>query len=155
MPTFTAASAFREALFNVGKTILWANDPQVLATLGMPAFDFVNDVVSFGAVTSAQNYATMSSSRRSREETLTCEVIFYSFSPGGQEQEQIVNDRAYSLLSALEFYCRITDTTLGGVVRECFLTEHASDQATDQTVLSKGRLYVITSTFTALARISS
>jgi hypothetical protein len=70
---------------------------------------------------------------RTREETLTCEITFYCFRGGGQEQEAIVMARAYDLLGDLELYVRVTNTTLSGAVRDCMLTDHASNAATDQT----------------------
>lgn len=152
--TVSAAPTFKAALFAAAGT-LFANDtPAVLVTYGMPAFDPYNDVVSFASTTSTSEPATLST-RRQREETLTQEVIFYCFQEGGQEQEVVVMTRAYTLLAQLEEYVRVTDTTLGGAVLYCFLTEHASDAATDQDVLRKGRLHVLTATFTAHNRITS
>lgn len=150
----SAAPTFKAALF-AAATTLWAGETSpVLLTYGMPAFDKYDDVVSFGATTVESGFGPLGP-RRQRDETLTQEVIFYCFKGGGQEQEVVVMQRAYDLLSDLETYVRVTDTTLGGAVRECWLTAHASDAATDQDVLALGRLHVLTATFTALNRITS
>jgi hypothetical protein len=150
----SGAPLFKAALFNVAST-LWAGEtPTAYVTYGMPAFDVYSDVASFGVTTSESQPATLGP-RRQREETLTQEVILYCFRAGGQEQELIAMTRAYAMFAELEEYVRVTDTTLGGVVRECFLTAHGSDAATDQDVLSTGRMHVLTATFTAHNRITS
>jgi hypothetical protein len=122
---------------------------------GYPAFDALPDVISLGVGTSDQEPATISATRRTREETLTLEVIISAFRFGGAEQESVVDVRADAMLGLLSEYVRVTDNTLGGVVREIFLTQYASAEATDQSVISKGRMQVITATFTAHARITS
>lgn len=151
--TVSAAPLLKAAMY-AAATTLWAADTAVLVTYGMPAFDPYNDVVSFGATTSESDMATLGP-RRQREETLTQEVIIYCFAGGGQEQELIVMQRAYTLLGQLEEYARVTDTTFGGTVRECFLTSHGSDAASDESILANGRMHVLTATFTAHNRITS
>lgn len=64
--------------------------------------------------------AAISASRRARE-TITFEMIIYSFRQGGAEQRSIVRNRAMELLGNFEEYVRVTDTTLSGTVRHCFL----------------------------------
>lgn len=149
----SAAPTFKTAFYTMAVTA-FASDQAVQVTYGMPAFDPFNDVIAVGAVTSESEAANLGT-RRQREETLTLEVNVYSFVGGGQEAEATAMTRAYSLLATLEEYVRVTDTTLGGVVRWCFLTGHASDQATDQEVLAYGRMCVVTATFTAHNRITS
>ena len=105
-------------------------------------------------VTSNQEPVTFGT-QRSREETLTCQVDFYSFRPGGEEMEEVVEARAWEMVDELAQYVRVTDTTLGGVVRQCFLTDVASDAATDPDVLAKGRMHVVSATFTAENRVRS
>jgi len=146
------APLFKAGLKAAADTV-WSAEG-VLTGYGMPGFDAYDDIIAFGAVTSDAEPATLGT-RRTREETLTCEVTFYIFRGGGQEQEVVVETRFYTLLNLLAESVRVTDTTLGGVVRECFLTSYASDQATDQSVLSKGRLQVGVATFTAKYRITS
>jgi hypothetical protein len=153
----SAAPIYKAALFTAASTLWSGETSPVLTTYGMPAFDVYDDVVSFGAVTSQQEPATMGTLRE-RREILTQEVIFYCFRGGGQEQELVVMARAYELLGDLEQYVRVTDTHLGNpdiFVQGCFLTDHASDAATDQDVLARGRMHVLTATFTAESRITS
>jgi hypothetical protein len=154
--TVSAAPAFKVALFTIGSNLPMWSDPAnpVLVTYGMPAFDYFNDVISFGSTVVHQEPAAIGS-LRPREETLTQEVTFYCFQGGGQEAELTTMQRAYELLEPLELYCRTTDTSLGDVVRYCYLTDIASDQSTDEDVLSKGRMHVLTATFTATNRVSS
>jgi len=155
MSSVSAAGEVVDAAFEVAAG-LWS-DPlnPVLVSDEMPSFDFFNDIVTFGAFTSEQVPATISASRRAREETITFEMIIYSFRQGGAEQRSIVRNRAMELLGNFEEYVRVTDTTLGGTVRHCFLTNFGSDAATDPDVLSMGRMQVLTATFTAVNRITS
>ena len=59
------------------------------------------------------------------------------------------------MVDALAQYVRVTDTTLGGAVRQCFLTDLAADAATDPDVLAKGRMHVVVATLSAEARVRS
>jgi len=154
MGNSTNAREFRKAIFD-RCVLLYAADanPQTLVVRGLPAFAKAQDNVCVGAVTSNQELATLSASQRSREETLTCQVDFYSFRGGGDEMEEVVEARAYEMLDELAQYVRVTDTTLGGVVRYCFLTDVQADAATDPDVLAKGRMHVLTATFTAQHRV--
>ena len=147
------AQAFKTALVTAAETV-WASEGMLIGR-GMPGWDAYDDIASFGQVTSSAIPATLSASKRTFEETLTCDLTLYCFRNGGQEQEAVVDARAFSLLESLAEYCRVTDTTLGGVVRWCFLTDYASSPATLQEVLSKGRGQVLVATFTAHYRITS
>jgi hypothetical protein len=153
MGASTNAREFRKAIFDTCVDLFAADTaPYTLVVRGLPAFAKAQDNVCVGAVTSQQEIATLSASQRTREETLTCQVDFYSFRPG-VDTEEIVEARAYEMLDALAQYVRQTDTTLGGVVRYCFLTDVAADAATDTDVLEKGRMHVLSATFTAQFRV--
>lgn len=151
MSSISGAPTFKVALHDVAQTLFGDN---VWVTYGLPAFDSFDDIVSFAETSSESSPATLGT-RRQREEQLTQNVIFYCYRAGGQEQELVVMQRAYELLALLETQVRVTDTTVGGTVRECFLTAHASDAATDTSILANGRLHVLTATFTAKNRITS
>ena len=155
MGASTQAREFRKAVFD-RCVILYAGDvaPYTLVVRGLPAFANADDVVAVGAVTANQEAVTFGT-QRSREESLTCQVDFYSFRGGGAAMEEVVEARAYEMLDELAQYVRVTDTTLGGVVRQCFLTDIAADAATDPDVLAKGRMHVITATLSAEARVRS
>lgn len=130
------------------------NDSTVLVTYGHPGMEFADDMIGVGRVTSSQEQATMSPNR-SREELLTVEVTISCYRGGGQEQEQICGDRAYALLGAIERQVRVNDVTCGDNVRDCFLTAHVADGATDPQFLASGRCIEIQATFTARVRIST
>ena len=155
MGASTQAREFRKAIFD-RCVLLYAADtsPYTLVTRGLPAFANAQDVVSVGAVTSNQEPVTLGT-QRSREESLTCQVFFYSFRGGGDSMEEVVEARAYEMLDELAEYVRVTDTTLAGAVRQCFLTDIAADAATDPDVLAKGRMHVITATLSAEVRVRS
>lgn len=158
----TDARAFRAALFDACVSLFAADtDPYTLVVRGLPSFANAQDVVAVGAVTTSQEFATFSSSARTREETLTCQIDFYSFRPGGDAMEEVVEARAWAMLDSVAEYVRVTNTELkpdpdsAGIVRYCFLSDAASDAATDPDVLAKGRMHVISATFTAMNRVRS
>lgn len=150
MTAETAAHAFRAALYAAALN-LWAGTP-VQVILGNPATYQADDVVEIGAVNSTQDPATFGS-QRSREEQLELEVIISIFRAGGIEREADVFDRAYALLEDLALFCRVTDTTVGGTVRQCALTSNAYGSGNSDQTLAAGRIGVVVAKFTAQARI--
>jgi hypothetical protein len=107
-------------------------------------------------VTSDQEIATMSTNR-TREETLTVEVIFSCW--GGGSDQRTVTERAYTLLALLENYLQnpgvgpSTQITLGGVVRNARVMGHELAETEDPDDMALGRLAEITATVTARVRI--
>ncbi|MBX3435956.1 MAG: hypothetical protein KF861_00475 [Planctomycetaceae bacterium] len=151
----TRAGEFKNALFAAAKTMWATTEPEVQVAFGHPGKTQVDDIVALGRVTSRQDPATLSTNR-SREEVLTVEVMFSIYRGGtGNDVEQACSDRGYKLLDDLAEYVRVTDTTVGGTVRECFLTSVDSEGETDASVLAKGRLIETLATFTAVTRITS
>jgi hypothetical protein len=147
------AQAFKNAFLTAAQTLFTGTD--VMVVRNRFAFQAFQDAIVVGEITSQQEPATVSATRRTREETLTLNIIIYGFRAGGEDAEGLAEAAAYSMLGQLEEYVRVTANTLGGVVRECFLTESASGSATDDKVLAQGRMTVIAATFTAHARITS
>lgn len=152
MPTTTAAADFKDAFIQAAETLWAAEDVQV--AFGHPGQTQRDDIVAFGRVSAQQEVATQGTNR-SREETLTIDVVLSMFRGGGPDMEKVASDRGYELLGQLERHVRMTDTTLGGTVRHCFLVSHESDGSTDPQILAAGRLIEITATFEAKARITS
>lgn len=81
-------------------------------------------------------------------------VTASSYRAGESAQEKVAWDRAVSLIAELEQYARVTDTTIGGTVRECFLT-NLQIAGTPPELIAGGRLVEAQATFTAHARIRS
>lgn len=159
--TSTNAQLFRAALFNACQELFAADtDPFTLVVRGLPAFATAQDNVCVGVVTTSQEFGAMGTTRQ-REETLTCQIDFYSFRNGGAEMEEVVEGRAWAMCEAVAEYLRVTNTKLisdaypDGLVRESYLTDAASDAATDPDVLAKGRMHVVSATFTGLNRVRS
>jgi len=146
----SAAATFKAALVTAIKTLV---EPEVLVTYGHPGIELADDMIGVTRVAVKQDFATLGTNR-TREETLTADVVISCYRGGGPEMEQVVGDRVYDLLGRIEFYVRRTDTTLGGVVRQCFLTSHESEGSTDPDLLAEGRVIECTATFTAQARIT-
>lgn len=157
MSTATAADEFKYNFFSAIKDLM-ATTPDtanVLVVYGYPDTYVPEDVIEFSTVSSVQSYGPSSGTNRSRDETLTLDVFITCQRGGGQEMELVCAQRAYQLLRMIETYARVTDTTIGGTVRWCFLTQQQSMGHTDPTVLEQGRVIEITATFTATARVST
>lgn len=148
----TAAYDFKRAFYEAIRDIMAGDQSTqyVLVSLGSPSSLEPEDIVAFQGVTSEQNPATMGN--RGREEVLTIEVQISCYSGG--DDEDVPTRRAYEILGIIERYARKVDPTIGGTVRQCFLTGHESKGFTDPTDLAKGRTSDITATFAAAARIS-
>lgn len=150
----TVALAFKEAFYNAAKELM-AEDPEtesVYVVFGQPATIDPDEIISFGSVGAGQEKATLGTNR-SREETLTLDVQISVVRGGEEEAEILASRRCYELLRKLEYYVRVTDTTVSQTVRECFLTSHDSPGATPEEVMHKGRMIDVLATFTAKARI--
>jgi hypothetical protein len=145
-----AAPRFKAALYTVCQSLF--PDP-VQVAYGHPGLDQQDDIVSIGRTTSTQEQLTFGTTR-SREETVTCEITFSCYRGGGPEMEQVVTERAFSLLGQLEDYLRATDITLGGVCRFALLTSTECDGVSDPDILQQGRLIEVIATITGYVRLS-
>lgn len=150
----TVALAFKEAFYLAAKELM-ATTPEteaVYVAFGQPATVEPDEIISFGSIGAGQEKATLGTNR-SREETLTLDVQISVVRGGAEEAEILASRRCYELLRMLEYHVRVTDTTVGQTVRECFLTSHESPGATPEEVMHKGRMIDVLATFTAKARI--
>lgn len=154
LSTATVALEFKEAFYLAIKTLMAGayETEHVYVVFGQPATVDPDEIVSFGAVGVGQSKATLGTNR-SREETITLDVQISVVRGGAEEAEIEASRRCYELLRMIERHVRMTDTTVGGTVRECFLTSHDSPGATPEEVMHKGRMIDVLATFTATARI--
>lgn len=153
MSDFTAAVAFKNALYAQAVT-LWAADPSVQVSYGHPGQSQADDMVAFMDWSGSQEPVTLGP-RRQREEELRVTVQFSIYRGGGPEQEKVCTDRLVEMLGDLEEYTRATDTTLGGVVRHCFLEAFESTGSTDPAILAAGRVIEASAVFVAINRVTS
>ena len=151
LPSVTAFADYKNAAYTRGLA-LWPANSGVQVTFGHPGVTQLNDVVAFMDVTASQAAATFGTSR-GREEELDLTVMYSFFRPGGPEMEKVAFDRAVDLQEQFEQYVRVTDTTLAGAVRECFLTSIRVSSATDERILASGRLVEIEAVYSAKARV--
>jgi len=151
MSTTSVAAAFKDAFYTWAVTNWSGSDVQVC--FGIPGPKQADDIVAFQDVTFEQDPATYGT-QRSREEVLTLKVTASVWRAGESAQEKVASDRAVALIAALEQYARVTDTTIGGTVRECFLT-NGEISGTPPELVAGGRLVEAQATFTAHARIRS
>ena len=150
----TAAQDFKDAFYQAAVGLFADKPREVLVSYGHPGAKILNYpvTVGFADLEAGQDAATLGTNR-SREETLTLTVWIVSFK-AGHTDDRAAAARAYEVLGVLEKHVRVTDTTLGGVVRQCFLTTHRSTGETDPNLLASGRTIDLEATFTAQCRIT-
>lgn len=158
----TLGGQFKQGIFEAAQTVFadatstdFPTSPTVC--MGIPSNTDNFQIVSVGEVGISQTPAALATTRP-REETLTCDVTISVFLGGMDDVEVKVNARAWELMALLEeqvHYVRENQdgTTLGGLVRECFLTQVSQDSQAAQVSTTAGREAVIAGTFTAKARI--
>lgn len=127
----------------------------VLVCTGHPGVNMPDDVMSWGRIYTTQDFGPMSSTNRARDVTYNFELTASVFRGGGPDVEAIAEARAHTLISAVEEYVRVTDTTLAGLVWWCFCTSLDSSGSTDPQTIAKGRTIEVLATFTARARITN
>jgi len=149
----SALPAFKTAFVTAATTLFEGEDVEVVRN--RRKFEIFQNGIVVGTGSSESNPATLSATQRTRDELIQLEVTIYCYVPGGEESEDLADEGAYSMLNKLEEYCRVTDTSFGNTVQYCYLTAHVAGQATDDTVISRGRMCVIVATFSAKARITS
>jgi len=150
MGSVSAAADF-EAAF-LAAAIDAIGDPDVLVVSGYPYPQDAYDIVSVGQVTAEQEPASLGARRRN--ETLTLTLLVSVWRPSvGQEADIEVRARARALLGAVEYACRVTDTTVGGTVIWCFMTDHQlwSDPFTIDS--TEGRTCEVAATFQAFQQV--
>jgi hypothetical protein len=152
----TVAWGFKKGLFDAATTAL-ENDPTYVC-VGSPGSTEPNEIASIGLIRTSQQPATYGSNRE-REEVMLCDVTISVYSGGGEEAQQLVSSRAWEILGLIEKQVHfvvggVDGTLLGGVVRECFLTDAVEDSAAVQVDASIGRESVIIATFTGKARVT-
>ncbi len=137
---------------------LFGDEESTAVSFGMPGSYHADDLVAVMRLTSDQVAGPLTGGpqgRRSRDETLTLEVLFSAFRGGGSDAAEIVAaERAYDLLRRLERRARMEDPTLGGLVFWWHLLRHESEGITDPDVLTHGRNITVTATFEARARVA-
>ncbi len=154
--TGTAAPDFKNAFTDMATSVL-AGAPDTAAVhvvFGEPGTYEADDIVSVNRVTTSAIPAAMGP-KRPREEKLELTVTISCYRGGGEEMERVCSDRAYALLRILAEQVHHVDTTLGGVVRLCFLADTDSDGSTDPDLIAKGRAIAVKATFTAEARVTN
>lgn len=155
MSTATQADEFKFQFYMCVKDMfkLEPDTEEVLVTFGAPANYAPPDIVSFLDLNADQAAITMGN--RGREESIVLTISISCLVNGGQEAELLASRRAYKLLRAIEYYARVTDTTLSGTVRHCFLERHTSSGQTDPALIAQGRVCEIVAEFRAQARVSN
>lgn len=122
----------------------------VLVDFGYPEPYRSDDMVLLIELDATQVPAALGTNR-TREEVVDLQVHFCS---RRSDQDQ-ANKAAYDLLKLVERYCRMTNPTLDGVMREVVLTRISSRGYTLEDDLGTGRLCEAIATFTGKQRVSA
>lgn len=150
----SAAPQIKDALYTISAN-LFKDDPGVLVTFGHPGTASNDDMICWLGIRTQQAEGPFSTSNRGREETVEVDVFVSSMVAGEADYDKPASDRAYWLLGQIENYVRTTDTTLGQLVRHCFLSATSSKGATEPATLPNGRTIDLLATFTAHVRITN
>lgn len=143
-------NAARDTIFANGS---FEGEP-VLVAYGHPGTERPDDIVMFTGVRAAQSFATFGTNR-SRDELIELDVIISVARGGGAEAEEVCGARAHALLEALDYYVRITNTTLGiSKVWQTVLDRYETEGWTVENQQFQGRNIAILATFVASARIT-
>lgn len=153
--TRTVAHKFKAALFDAATNLWKDTQPDLLVNWGTLAGpNRPDDHVLFLSTDSDQDAATLSTNR-SREEVLHVEVQFFATRWGEVDAAREADEYLYDRIGDLERYVRMTDTTLGGVVRHCFLKSHVTDARSFTRNNVAGHLAAAIVRFEAKARITA
>lgn len=149
-----AGMEFKKALFERTKQLMadGADTKDVLVCPGAPGTFQPDEIIAVTRMEAQFDFATMGTNR-SREVTLSVDVVFSCLFSGDETLELSAQERAFDLLDRLEASVRMDDTTLGGVVRHCFLASVQTDGQTPEEYQQAGRGVDVTATFTARHRI--
>lgn len=151
--TATVAAAFKNYVFDAATTLWATTHDEMLVTYGRPGVNIPDDICMVLGVESDFEPGAIATNRQ-REETLRLEVMWWIFRPGEVDAEREATTYLYERMGELENLVRLTDPTLGGLVRECSLIQHQFDTTVaDDQRGTRGRLAVATATFQAHVRI--
>lgn len=121
----SAGPAYKAALVSLLSTA-FASDELVQVSYGHPGPTPSPDIVAVMGVSSEQVSGPLGPARK-REETLTAVVVLSSYAGGGAEVQQVVTERAFALLSALETAVR-ADPSIGGLALSCAVVDYVQDE---------------------------
>lgn len=151
--TSTAAFTFKRAIYDAAVELWKEAEPDFGVIWGSLGTYVPDAYVQFLGTVVSQEPATQGTNR-SREETLELETQWFVTKWGDEDASRAAEEYLYERLGELERYVRMTDTTLGGIVRDCFLTELITDQASYTQNNAAGRLSAAIATFTAHVRVT-
>lgn len=149
-----AGLAFKQALFERIETLMAEGEDtkDVLVCPGAPGTFLPDEIIAVTQMEAQFDFATLGTNR-SREVTMTVDVVFSCLFQGDGSMELPAQTRAMDLISRIEESVRLNDSTLGGVVRHCLLTSVQTDGVTPEEYLQAGRGVDVTATFTARHRV--
>lgn len=151
MPSATLAYDYLTAMKAAVLAATAGVDPSlnVLVDFGYPP-NHAPDMVLILELDAEQRSATLGTNR-TREEVIDLQVHFCSW----RSSQDQANAAAYALLKLVERYCRMTDPTLGGVMREVVVTKISSRGYTLDQDQRRGRGCEAIATFTGKQRVSA
>lgn len=124
----TLSFVLKKAMYDAAKDTIYDGQESTRVSFGNPGPVNANDNIYFGGYSFTQEPGTLSRELRSREETINVDITFQSFRGGGGDEADIAaGTRANELLTLFEYYARQTNTTFGGLVRQCFLVRGEVD----------------------------
>lgn len=148
-----AAYKFKQAFFTTAREFFKESHPELEIVRGLVGASHPSEYVQILGTTTDHDAATMGSNR-TREETVTLETQWFVFRYGEVDADQEAEDYLFARLGELEQHIRVTDITLGGVVRQCLLSAISTDSARiEEAGTSQGRVSAAIATWEAPIRI--
>lgn len=123
----------------------------VKVSYGAPWGDLVDEFIAVGNMESRNDLATMGTPR-SREETVQITITISCWS--GSPDQQVVTERAYSMLQDIEEYLQLTDPTLAGTVRTARVVSHALTETAEPDDAGNGRYAEVEAVIECRARLT-
>lgn len=152
--TTTLGLTLKIAMFEAARDTVFAGDANTMASFGHPGPQRPTDFAFFGAFEAQQVDGPFSAAERIRDETIQVVVTFSVFRGGGPDAEQAAYERADEMLGQFEYYCRQTNTTMGGLVWRAVLDHYQADGWTVvEGDVAVGRNATIEATFVAQCQV--
>lgn len=153
--TGLAAYDYKQAFYTIATEYFKEPNPEFEVIRGLLGAKIPEQYMQVLGTTSELDAATMSSNR-TREMVVRLETQWFVFRYGEVDADREAEDILFTRLRDLEQHIRVNDITLGGVVRECFVSSVATDSASvEEAGTSQGRLAAAIVIWEAKIRISN
>lgn len=151
--TSTLAYAFKRAFYDAAVKLWEVDHPEMSVGWNSIGTSVPDQYLLVLGTESDQSSGPLGSTNRTRDEVLRLEVQIFVTRYGDVDAAREADEYCFERLSEIERHVRVTDTTLGGAVRECFLVAHATDSQSFE-ANEQGHLSALGAVFEAKTRVT-